>query len=198
MDMVISGTNHEDVAEPDAMASGAAGTGKEETRVQRPQCRPAAAGKNPGIAIGSYRPRRPFARDRGGTVLPETPVPVLADTGSREKDGSIDLIFALFERDERIRRDWSGRWAGWKRDWTGSESGGGPDATETGGNYSGRSPSISSRISSCSGSRICGEELEGVAVKRTQRHFYTVRIRHPAGEVRDQSERAAEKRGGER
>ena len=46
--------------------------------------------------------------------------------------------------------------------------------------------------------RICGEELEGVAVKRTQRHFYTVSIRTRPVKREYQSERAAEKRGGER
>ena len=101
--MVISGTNHEDVAEPDAMASGAAGTGQEykSAAAAVPAC---SSGKKPGhrdrivIGLGVLSPGT-----GAETVLPETPVPVPADTGSREKDGSIDLIFALFERDERIQ-----------------------------------------------------------------------------------------------
>ncbi len=32
--------------------------------------------------------------------------------------------------------------------------------------------------------RTSGEDLEGVAVKRTQRHFYTVSVRNPADPAR--------------
>jgi ribosomal protein L34E len=46
--------------------------------------------------------------------------------------------------------------------------------------------------------RTCGEDLEGVAVKRTERHFYTVSVRTRPVNREYQSERAAGKRGGER
>jgi hypothetical protein len=104
MDMVISGTNHEDVAEPDAMASGAAGTGQE----YRNSAGPAACsgGKTPKrrdrivIGLGVLSPGRETE-----TSLPETPAPssaAPADDGAQKEEGSIDLIFALYERDERI------------------------------------------------------------------------------------------------
>jgi hypothetical protein len=44
--------------------------------------------------------------------------------------------------------------------------------------------------------RICGEELEGVSVKRTARHFYTVSIRTRPVKREFQAERA--QRGGRR
>jgi hypothetical protein len=104
MDMVISGTNHEDVAEPDAMASGAAGTGQEYRNSAGPaEC---SRGKSPKrrdrimIWLGVLSPGRGT-----GTALPETPAPssaAPADDWSREEEGGIDLIFALYERDERI------------------------------------------------------------------------------------------------
>ena len=46
--------------------------------------------------------------------------------------------------------------------------------------------------------RNCGEDLEGVAVKRTGRHFYTVSVRTRPVNREFQSERAGRKRGGER
>jgi len=104
MDMVISATNHEDVAEPDAMASGAAGTGQEHTCAAAavPAC---SSGKKPGhrdwivIGLGVLSPGT-----MAGPVPPEPPAQspeTPADDGSRE-EGCIDLIFALYERDERI------------------------------------------------------------------------------------------------
>ena len=45
--------------------------------------------------------------------------------------------------------------------------------------------------------RKCGEDLEGVAVKRTERHFYTVSVRTRPVNREYQSERAGRKRGGE-
>ncbi len=103
--MVISGTNLVDVAEPDAMASGAAGTGQEYKGAAAavPACN---SGKKPGhrdrivIGLGVLSPGT-----GAGTVLPETPAPSPAaptDDGSREEKDCIDLIFALYERDERI------------------------------------------------------------------------------------------------
>ena len=104
--MVISGTNHEDVAEPDAMASGVAGTGQEYMGAAAavPAC---SSGKKPGhrdrivIGLGVLSPGA-----GAGSALPETPAqspeaPVVA--GSRVEEESVDLIFALYERDERIR-----------------------------------------------------------------------------------------------
>ena len=45
--------------------------------------------------------------------------------------------------------------------------------------------------------RNCGEDLEGVAVKRTERHFYTVIFRTRQVDRKSQSEREGRKRGGE-
>ncbi len=45
--------------------------------------------------------------------------------------------------------------------------------------------------------RTSGEDLEGVAVKRTQRHFYTVSVRTRPIRREYQSERAGRKRGSE-
>jgi len=45
--------------------------------------------------------------------------------------------------------------------------------------------------------RNCGEDLEGVAVKRTERHFYTVSVRTRPIRREYQAERAAGKPGGE-
>ena len=45
--------------------------------------------------------------------------------------------------------------------------------------------------------RKCGEDLEGVAVKRTERHFYTVSVRTRPVNREYQSERAGRKRSGE-
>jgi hypothetical protein len=46
--------------------------------------------------------------------------------------------------------------------------------------------------------RACGEDLEGVAVKRTGRHFYMVSVRTRPVNREYQSERAGRKHGGER
>jgi hypothetical protein len=103
--MVISAANHKDVADPDAMASGAAGTGQEPERAAAavPAC---SRKKNPGhrdrivIGLGVLSPGT-----GAGTVLPETPVPSKAapvEDGAREEEGCTDLVFALYERDERI------------------------------------------------------------------------------------------------
>ena len=100
MDMETSGTNHQDVAEPGGMASGRVGTGQEHRRVG------AGGGKKPGrrdrivIGLGVLSPGRGT-----GTALPETPAPqpvAPAGDGDREEEGCLDLIFALYERDERI------------------------------------------------------------------------------------------------
>jgi len=100
--MEVSAANHGAAARSDAIASGAAGTGEELERAAAtvPVCN---GGKrrdriviglgvlSPGAGAGSAMPEIP-------TQSPEAP----ADGGSREEEGSIDLIFALYERDERI------------------------------------------------------------------------------------------------
>jgi len=99
MDMVISGTNHEDVAEPDAMASGVAGTGQEPRNCAGPAtCGSGKTSKRRDcivIGLGILSPRR-----EEGISLPEIPAPSPATLAGKE--GSTDLIFALYERDERI------------------------------------------------------------------------------------------------
>ena len=97
--MVISGTNHEDVAEPDAMASGVAGTGQEPRNCAGPAtCGSGKTSKRRDcivIGLGILSPRR-----EEGISLPEIPAPSPATLAGKE--GSTDLIFALYERDERI------------------------------------------------------------------------------------------------
>ena len=100
--MEVSAANHGAVARSDAIASGAAGTGEELERAAAavPVCN---GGKrrdriviglgvlSPGTGAGPV-PAEPPAQS------PEAPVV----DGSREEEGCIDLIFALYERDERI------------------------------------------------------------------------------------------------
>ncbi|MFA6362588.1 hypothetical protein [Methanoregula sp.] len=103
--MEVSAANHGAVARSDVIASGAAGTGEELERAAAslPVC---SRGKSPKrrdrivIGLGVLSPGA-----GAGSAMPETPaqVPVApADDGSRVEEGSIDLIFALYERDERI------------------------------------------------------------------------------------------------
>ena len=103
--MEVSAANHGAVARSDAIASGAAGKEEELER--------AVAAVS--VCNGGKRQKR---RDRiviglgvlspgagAGSAMPETPAPspeAPADDGSRGEEGNIDLIFALYERDERI------------------------------------------------------------------------------------------------
>ena len=100
--MEVSAANHGAVARSDAIASGAAG--KEE---EYKGAAAAVPGMQRGEAPRSDRDRawRPQSGAGAGSALPEIPAqspeaPV--DDGSREEEGCIDLIFALYERDERI------------------------------------------------------------------------------------------------
>jgi hypothetical protein len=103
--MEVSAANHGAVARSDAIASGPAGKEEEHTYAAAPEpvC---SRGKSPKrrdrivIGLGVLSPGA-----GAGSALPETPAqspeaPVV--DGSREEEGSTDLIFALYERDERI------------------------------------------------------------------------------------------------
>ena len=103
--MEVSAANHGDVARSDAIASGAAGTRVEHKgeAAAVPAC---SRGKSPKrrdrivIGLGVLSPGA-----GAGSALPETPAQspeAPADDMSRVEEGSIDLIFALYERDERI------------------------------------------------------------------------------------------------
>ncbi|MEN6396302.1 MAG: hypothetical protein ABFC78_07455 [Methanoregula sp.] len=103
--MEVLTVNHGSVAIPDAIVSGAAGTGEELER---------AAAAVPACSRGKRQKRHDriviglgvLSTGTGaGSAPPETPaqVPVApVIDGSRVEEGSIDLIFALYERDERI------------------------------------------------------------------------------------------------
>ena len=98
--MEVSAANHGAVARPDAIASGAAGKREEPERAaavpaynggkRRDRIVIGLGVLSPGAGAGSAMPEIP-------AQSPEAP----ADDGSRE-EGCIDLIFALYERDERI------------------------------------------------------------------------------------------------
>jgi hypothetical protein len=100
--MEVSAANHGAVARSDAVASGAAGKGEEHTY---------AAAAVPACNGGKRRDRIVIGLGvlstgaGAGSALPEIPAPspaAPADDGSPVEVGSIDLIFALYERDERI------------------------------------------------------------------------------------------------
>ena len=100
--MEVSAANHGDVARSDAIASGAAGTGEEHKGAAAavPVCNRGKRRDRIVIGLGVLRPGA-----GAGSALPEIPAhspEAPADDGSREEEGSIDLIFALYERDERI------------------------------------------------------------------------------------------------
>ena len=99
--MEVSAANHGAVARSDAIASGAAGKREEPERAaavpaynggkRRDRIVIGLGVLSPGAGAGSAMPEIP-------AQSPEAP----ADDGSREEEGNIDLIFALYERDERI------------------------------------------------------------------------------------------------
>ena len=100
--MEVSAANHGAVARSDAIASGAAGTGEELERAAAavPACTGGKRRDRIVIGLGVLSPGA-----GAGSAMPETPAqspeaPVV--DGSRGEEGSIDLIFALYERDERI------------------------------------------------------------------------------------------------
>ena len=100
--MEVSAANHGAVARPDAVASGAAGTGEEleRTAAAVPVCNGGKRRERIVIGLGVLSPGA-----GAGSAMPEIPAPspmAPADGGSRVEEGSIDLIFALYERDERI------------------------------------------------------------------------------------------------
>jgi len=90
------------VARSDAIASGAAGTGEELERAAAavPVCTGGKRRDRIVIGLGVLSPGA-----GAGSAMPEIPAQspeMPADDGSREEVGNIDLIFALYERDERI------------------------------------------------------------------------------------------------
>ncbi len=101
MDMETSGTNHQDVAEPGGMASGGVGTGQEHRNPKGPA---ASCGRKKKerrdrivIGLGVLDPGR-------GAPLPEPPAPhpVAPDGNEVREESPGDLVFTLFERQERI------------------------------------------------------------------------------------------------
>ena len=100
--MEVSAANHGAAARSDAIASGAAGKEEEleRTAVAVPACNGGKRRDRIVIGLGVLSPGT-----GAGPVPAETPVPspeAPADDGSREEEGNIDLIFTLYERDERI------------------------------------------------------------------------------------------------
>ena len=100
--MEVSAANHGAAARPDAIASGAAGT-REEHKGEAaavPACNGGKRRDRIVIGLGVLSPGA-----GAGSALPETPALVPEapeDDGSPVEEGSIDQIFALYERDERI------------------------------------------------------------------------------------------------
>ena len=100
--MEVLAANHGDVVRSDAVASGAAGKGEEHTcaAASVPTCNGGKRRDRIVIGLGVLSPGA-----GAGSALPEIPAQspeAPADDGSREEVGNIDLIFALYERDERI------------------------------------------------------------------------------------------------
>jgi hypothetical protein len=100
--MEVSAANHGAVARSDVIASSAAGTREEHKGAAAavPACNGGKRRDRIVIGLGVLSPGT-----GAGTALPETPAQspeAPADDMSRVEEGSIDLIFALYERDERI------------------------------------------------------------------------------------------------
>jgi hypothetical protein len=100
--MEVSAANHGAVARSDAIASGPAGKEEELERAAAavPVCNGGKRRDRIVIGLGVLS-----TGAGAGSALPETPAQspeAPADDGSRVEEGNIDLIIALYERDERI------------------------------------------------------------------------------------------------
>ncbi|MCX6690094.1 MAG: hypothetical protein NTZ39_10485 [Methanoregula sp.] len=99
--MEVELTNHEDVAEPDQVVSGTAGTGQEhgiETRKsgKTEEKRPHATHERVVLGLGVlYNGKIPPCTIQEAAQDPVTPQEAAESYG--------DLIFSLFEREDRIR-----------------------------------------------------------------------------------------------
>ena len=97
IEMEVESTNHEDVAEPGQVVSGTAGTGQEHGR---------QTGKTEGKSPHVTHERVVIGLGvlYNGKILPQFRAPVHGPVATREVEESTgDLVFSLFDRDDRIR-----------------------------------------------------------------------------------------------